>query len=141
MGYNLSNFIINIGFTFILAIFLLIFYILFCIFIPCRNKSKCSVKIYNYLIKNLFYNTILRFIIEGYLQLDLCAFINLNYLRFDNFSYKTTLIVSIIVLFILFIFTLATFTIPLFYFDCLYDDYFYNKVSSLYFELKQCKRM
>jgi len=53
---------------------------------PLAKQLTCTLSIYNALEKRLYFNAILRFLIEGYLEFAICAFVNLYYIEWGNIA-------------------------------------------------------
>ena len=78
MGYETKNLIKNMGPLFFYAICLSIFIILFLIARFLLLKFERGKRFYNFVSKFLFFNFILRFLIEAYLEFTLSSFLNLK---------------------------------------------------------------
>jgi hypothetical protein len=76
-GYGSLNIISNLG-TIVAGIPLIALSIIFYFFLNWLNLNVKFIKsIEKYLADSLFYNTILRFLIEGYTQFTICSILNL----------------------------------------------------------------
>jgi hypothetical protein len=49
-------------------------------------KIKLIAKVYNFLRKMFIYNSILRLLIEGYLELTICTLVNLYDISYQTFT-------------------------------------------------------
>jgi hypothetical protein len=82
-------------YTVIIIVLLLIGYI--------HSKSKIFIRIYSKLRGMFIYNSMLRLMIEGYLELTISSFINLYDLSYYSIALKYQLIFTIIILILIII--------------------------------------
>mmetsp|Transcript_3432 Transcript_3432/g.3390 ORF Transcript_3432/g.3390 Transcript_3432/m.3390 type:complete len:142 (+) Transcript_3432:158-583(+) len=105
------NIVSNLGFVFVFTGLLIIFIIVLMLYklISLKVKSQRLEKIYTSLSNKLFYNTLLRSVLQAYLLLAISTFLNLKVLAEEGKNNSFNLGLTVLTLIIVVFYPLSTF--------------------------------
>jgi glucan phosphoethanolaminetransferase (alkaline phosphatase superfamily) len=104
MGITKKNVIQNLGSMFDYIASFLIASVLALIIRIFRNKHPWIMKVYNYIAGILFFNLILRLIIEGYMDFSISSFLNVTNMLWNTKSDVAASIVTILTIIVVAVF-------------------------------------
>ena len=78
VGYDTNNAVLNLGTIFVLILIVLILFGFMGLINLCKCKSKKSVTVYEFLRKKLVYSLLISILIETYMELLICGYLNLS---------------------------------------------------------------
>lgn len=99
---------------------------------PCAHKNKWISKGYSYIEGLVFFNVILRLILEGYVMIVICAFLNYNYMDWSNFDLRFSSALTIILLCISFLFPFFVLALLLIFRKRMEEPHIEKRIGSLY---------
>jgi hypothetical protein len=104
MGISKKNVIENLGSLFDYVTSFLAITVLALIIRIFRHKHPWIMKVYNYIADILFFNLILRLIIEGYMDFSVTSFLNVTHLIWKTRSDVIASIVTIVLVIVVALF-------------------------------------
>ena len=106
-GYESGYLAENMGTVFVFAHFIALFYLITAGFYLCRNASKTTHRIYGYLSHKLFWNFLIVFLMESYIEIAISSISVMKRWKYDfegDFNDKANVIYSMTFLLIIFLF-------------------------------------